>query len=72
MGVGDGDVHLFTSSSEAFDYRPAKLEGEGRLWGVGTGDGVAGTVWAAHHDCCFFLLWTWFAELSQLVLISGN
>jgi hypothetical protein len=27
------------------------------LWGVGTGDGVAGTVWTADHTCCFFLLW---------------
>jgi hypothetical protein len=50
------DSNLFTTPSEAFDYWASELEGEGCLWGVGTGDGVAGTVWAAHHAGCYFLL----------------
>jgi hypothetical protein len=49
-------AYLFTSASEALDYGTSQLKREGCLWGFGTGDGVARTVWTADHACCVFLL----------------
>jgi hypothetical protein len=47
-GVGVGLRYLFATASKAFDYGPAQLQREGRLWGIRAGDGVAGTCGANH------------------------
>ena len=43
-----GEAYFFAAAPEAFDYGPAQLEGEGWLWGIGAGDGVARACGADH------------------------
>jgi hypothetical protein len=60
------ESYFFTSASKAFDYWPSELEGERCLWGVRTGDGVAGTVWAAHHACISSCFEDFFYKLQRI------
>lgn len=59
MGWEQIRAYLFTAASKTLDYRPAQLERKGWLRGVGTGDGVAGTVRTSH---CGFV---WIFEVAK-------
>ena len=44
--------YLFASTPKALDYGSSELYWERRLGCVGTGNGVAGTIWTTHGVCC--------------------